>query len=114
MTKKDIKSLATVSFTGNNLDEKKVNRIIKYLNRHDLKQYIKTLKTLEKQKNVYIYLSHKDNNLIISELKQIFKNKNVVTMEDKSLIAGIKVVDNDLVFEQNIKNNLNNLANNLN
>jgi F0F1-type ATP synthase delta subunit len=114
MTNKFIKSLASTSFTGNDINEKIVDRIVKKLSRLELKKYIKALKNLEKQKNIYVYLPNTSDKSIIAKLKQIFKNKNIILREDKSLIAGIKVVDNDIVYEQNIKNNLNNLINHLN
>ena len=36
--------------------------------------------------------------------------KNIQLKEDKSLIAGIKIVDNDLIYESNVKNTLENLV----
>ena len=55
MTKKQIRNLATSSYTENQLDNKKVNRISKILNRSELKQYIKAVKIVEKSKTVTVY-----------------------------------------------------------
>jgi hypothetical protein len=57
MTKKQIRNLATASYTENQLDNKKVNRISKILTRSELKEYIKAVINLEKSKTVTVYSS---------------------------------------------------------
>ncbi len=114
MKNKFIKQLALASYTKNKLDQTKVNKIIKNLTRLELKKYIKAIKNLEKQKVVYVYSSIKLNKLNVQEFKKIFTQKEIVFLEDKSLLAGIKVVNNDLVYENNLSNNFENLINYLN
>ena len=114
MINKLIKQLAVASYTNNKLDQTKVNKIIKNLSRLDLKKYIKAIKNLEKQKVVYVYSSIKLNKLNAQEFKKIFAQKEIVFLEDKSLLAGIKVVNNDIVYENNLSNNFENLVNYLN
>jgi F0F1-type ATP synthase delta subunit len=114
MSNKFIKSLALASYTKELLDEVKIGRIVKKLTRLELKTYIKALKTVEKQKNVYVYLANTADKLITGQLNKLFPDKKIVIKEDKSLIAGIRIVDNDRVYEHNIKNNLNNLVNFIN
>ena len=53
MTKKYIKQIALASYTKAKLDPKKVRRIVRFLTRHNLKQYITELKLLENQKIIY-------------------------------------------------------------
>ena len=55
MTKKQIRNLALASYTNDQLDNKKVNRISKLLTRFELKEYIKTVKNVEKSKTVTVY-----------------------------------------------------------
>ena len=114
MSNKFIKSLALASYTKEQLDEVKIGRIVKKLTRLELKQYIKALKTVEKQTNVYVYLANSAKQLAADQFSKLFPDKKIVIKEDKSLIAGIRIVDNDQVYEQNLKNNLNNLVNFIN
>jgi hypothetical protein len=111
MDKKIIKQLAVASFTNNILDENKVNRIIKYLTRGDLKNYIKALRLIQKSQTVTVFIPNQSYNLIVNDIKKMYPNKTIVTQIDKSLIAGVKIINNDEVFESNIKNNINNLVN---
>lgn len=106
---KFIKKLSLASYTNEKLDEKKVNTIVKKLSKSELKSYIKFLKNLEKQKTVYIYLSKMDTQ-IQNEFDKMFKDKKIIIQEDKSLIAGFKIIDNDIIYEQNIKNNMLNIV----
>jgi len=110
MDKKTIKKLAEASYTNGKLDEKNVNKIAKYLNKSELKMYIKDLKSIEKSQTVYVIVPNLYTNLVVKDIKRMYPNKTVITQIDKSLIAGIKIVNNDEVYESNIKNNLNNLV----
>jgi F0F1-type ATP synthase delta subunit len=110
MESKYIKKLAIASYSKEKLDLNRVNKITKYLSRSDLKEYIRHLKNLEKQKTVYVYLS-KINKQNKNEFDKMFKDKKVILLEDKSLIAGFKILDNDNVYEQNIQNNIKNIIN---
>ena len=108
MNDKFIKKLAIASYTKETLDQSKINRIVKHLSKSELKNYIRNLKNLERQKTVYVYVS-KVTSQIQDEFAKMFKDKKVIVKEDRSLIAGVKVVNNDIIFEQNIKNNMDNL-----
>jgi F0F1-type ATP synthase delta subunit len=115
MTNKQIKQLAQVSYTSGHLDVKKVNRITKLLNRHELKTYLKYLKAFEKAKNVEINLTDiglKTN--LSKELRKLFPDKNVNFIEDPSLIAGLKIVDNDNIYDFSLKNTFKNLVSYIN
>ena len=111
MDKKTIKKLSLASYANHKLDEKKVNRIVKYLNRADLKIYIKALKLIEKSNTVFVFVPNQYSNLIVNDIKKMYPDKTIIAQIDKSLIAGIKIVNNDEVFESNLKNNINNLVN---
>ena len=115
MTTKQIKNLATVSYVGEKLDEKKVTKIVKLLTKTELKRYVKCLKNLEQGKTVKIIMSKLDNkNELTKNLKGVFPNKKLEFIEDKSLIAGIKLVDNDIIYDFNLANTFENLVSYIN
>lgn len=115
MTTKQIKKLAVASYTNELLDLKKINRILKILNRAQLKKYIKFLKSLEKSKTIKVIVSKTDTKSGLSkELKSIFPNKRLEFSEDNSLIAGLKIVDNDNIYDFNLKNTFENLVSYIN
>jgi len=112
MEKKYIKKLALASYTKNELDSKKVKKIAGFLTRNNLKQYIKELKLLESQKTITILtpsFSKKAKNDIKEKFAKIYADKKVIIDNDPSLILGIKVIDNDLIYDLSLKNTLDNL-----
>ena len=109
MDKRLIKKLVLASYSNKILDGKKVNKIVKLLTRAELKMYIKRLKIVEKEKTVIIVLPKISSKKATKEFQSIFPGKQVLLKEDRNLIAGIKIIDNDQVYESNIKNNLNNI-----
>jgi len=111
MTKKQIRSLVSASYTNDQLDQQKINRITKLLNRPELKTYINLLKSFEKSKTLTIYTPHLSTGAFFKkELAKIFVGKKIEIKEDKKLIAGIKIIDNDNVYDFNVRNNLKNLV----
>jgi len=106
MDKKLIKKLAKASYIGNQIDEKSVNRIVPNLNRKQLKEYIKALKNLENKFTVYIDYSNelRENNK--KEIVGLFPNKKVYFKKNADLIMGIKIRENDIVRNINLKNSL--------
>ena len=115
MTTKQIKNLAVASYTSGLLDAKKVNRITKLLNRSELKKYIKFLKSLEQGKTIKVIMAKLDTkNGLSKELKAKFHNKRIEFSEDKSLIAGVKIIDNDNIYDFNLANTFKNLISYIN
>jgi F0F1-type ATP synthase delta subunit len=111
MTSKQIKKLAVASYTGESLDSKKVNRVSKLLTRTELKRYIKFLRSLEQSKTVKVIMSSRDlKSSLEKELKTKFPNKKLEFSEDKSLIAGLKLIDNDIIYDFNLANTFENLV----
>lgn len=115
MTKKIIKKLALESYTKNNLDSKKVDIIIKHLKRSDLKLYIKAIKNYENSRTVTLLLpSISDKISLIKEIKKLFPDKKIVIKRDENLIAGIRIIDSDTVYDFNIQNTLENIVAHIN
>lgn len=101
-----MKQLGMASYTDGNLDQVKVEKIAKLLNRKTLKQYIKALKNYEKQNTVYISLSSDVDKDTQDLLKNLFLKKKKVFKKDEDLLLGIKVANNDLIYETSLKNSL--------
>jgi hypothetical protein len=111
MTKKQIRDLVQASYTGNELDQKKVNRISKLLTRTELKEYVNLVKMFEKSKTLTIYTPSLSAGAFFKKQSvKLFPNKKIEIKEDKKLIAGIKIIDNDNVYDFNVRNNLKNLV----
>jgi len=114
MTKKQIQLLVAESYTKETLDEKKVNRIAKVLNRKDLKTYIRGLKLSEKKRVVTVALPSAS---VYNNTKKIFLDlfpgKTVSFQEDKLLMLGGKIQSNDMVYDFSLKNRLENFINDL-
>lgn len=117
MTRKYIKKLSLASYTKNELDSKKVKRIAGFLTRNNLKQYIKELKLLENQKTITILtpsVGKTAQNNIKKKFAKIYADKKIIIEDDPSLLLGVKVVDNDLIYDLSLKNTLDNLTMHIN
>lgn len=111
MTKKHIKQLVLASYKNNNLDEDTIERIANLLSKKDLKEYITKIKQQEKKQTVMIVLPYMPDIGEQKKITQHFLGKKIMYMIDSSLMVGIKVIDNDLISEYNLKNTLEDVAN---
>lgn len=111
MIRKEIKKLVLASYTNNKLDKKRVDKIVKHLTRSELKNYIKYLKLNEKSKNIVVEVSSLSNKeQIMKNIKKNYPDKNISVIENRKIIAGIKITNNDIIYEANLKNRLENLV----
>lgn len=108
MTTKKIQKLAEKTYLSENLNKGVLNKISTSLGRKKLKEYIKELKNIEKRKLVKIYVPSKKvlTNELENSLKKFFQNKKLSIIEDPSILAGIKIIDNDMVYELNLRDSL--------
>lgn len=106
MNKKQIKLLALKSFIKNNLDYKKVKTFTGKMTRADLRKYINYLKIIEARNSVTITVPDLDKvkKIDLDKVKKLYPNKKIKYLEDESLILGIKIIDNDLIHDYNLKN----------
>lgn len=104
MNSKKINKLVLISYKNNSLDKKKVNRISALLSKSDLKKYINQLKLTEKKKTLII--SSPIDNLDLRRFEKLFPNKKIIFTKDSSLMLGVKIIDNDIVYEFTLKNSL--------
>ena len=110
MTSKMISKLISASYVKGTLDAKKVNKIASILPRADLKVYIRGLKLSEKDKMISLVLPNRNlyNKTLTSGIK-----KRIEVIEDSSLLLGLKIIDNDMVYDLSLKNNLERFVNSL-
>lgn len=109
MSKRDIKKLVVASYSDKTLDKEKVEKIADYLNRRDLKLYISELKSSELQKNVIVTLSQPATQEQAQKIKELFSDKQIIYIIDPDLLVGLRIQDNDKIFELNLESVLNNM-----
>lgn len=102
MKKKIIDKLVSASYSNNFLDQGKVNKISALINKSDLKKYINGLKMVERKKN--LILSSPFDNPDLAKFKKLFPNKQIIFTKDPTLMLGVKIVDNDIIYEFTLKN----------
>lgn len=106
MTKKQIKLLAKASYSKDGLAGRNVTRIADRLTREDLKRYLRALKGIEKQRTVTVVVPGvrlNDRQNIEKKFKELFKDKNIAIQTDPSLIVGLKIINNDLIYELSLR-----------
>ncbi len=109
MNSKKIDKLVKVSYSNNLLNKKRVNRIATLLSKSDLKKYINGLKLAEKKKSL-IVLSPMENP-DLKKFTKLFPNKKILFKKDPSLMLGVQIVDNDIVYEFTLKNSFDKILN---
>lgn len=112
MTKKQIDKLVLESFTGNNLNLKKVEKVALQISRKDLKSYIRALKDWQRRNSIDIIATNEKykKNLNHEMVKKIFPKKKIIYSIDPTLITGMRIVDADMVYDFNLKNTLENIV----
>lgn len=114
MTRRQIKLLAQASYVRNNLDSIKCNKIADKLTREDFKRYLRILKTIEREKTVTVIvpemtLGEKQN--VEKRFGSMFKDKRIQVETDQSLVVGLKIIDNDLVYELSLRDTISRINN---
>lgn len=109
MTKKQLENLVLQSYSKDLLDERKVAAFASLLTRFQLKQYIKELKNSESQKTVNVMLSYLPTKEQQEMISRLFPGKTIKYEIDSNLLVGIKIINNDDVFDLNLKDTLDNL-----
>ncbi|MBF8250087.1 MAG: hypothetical protein HW400_688 [Candidatus Levybacteria bacterium] len=109
MNSKKIDKLITISYKGSNLDQKKVNKITSLISKSDLKKYINGLKLVESKKSLII--SSPGNDQDLRKFGKIFPNRKIVFQKDPTLLLGVRIADNDLVYDFTLKNSLDRIIN---
>lgn len=106
MKKKQIQQLVTASYKKEELDAEKVNNIASQLDRTEIKEYIKALKSFENKNSVTITLPRLPEEEEKKKFSSLFPEKKIVYNIDPSLLVGVKIKDNDLITEISLKDTL--------
>ena len=109
MNRKNIKTLAIASYSKGNLDKRIVNKIANLLSRKELRYYINVLKSLERKKTLIVSISTKKS-FFKTELSKVYPGKKIIFEYDPSLLAGVRIINDDLIYEMSIKNTLERIA----
>ncbi|MDO8658669.1 MAG: hypothetical protein Q7K55_08050 [Candidatus Levybacteria bacterium] len=110
MTKEQIKELVFKSYIKNKLDESRVDLAANKLNRKSLKEYIRALKKFESKNTIIVSVPHMPEQNEIKILSDLFTGKKIVYNIDPAILVGIKLVEDDLIYDYNLKNTLENMA----
>lgn len=107
MNRSQIKKLALSSYKNDKLDLKRIDEIVDILKKSELKQFIKDLKTIEKKKSIIVVLPNEENKSFYEkELKKVYGDRKITYQYDPELVLGIKIIDNDLIYEYNLKDTI--------
>ena len=106
MKKRLLKQLVLESYDKGHLLEDKVLAIANQLDRKELKQFIGALKQSEKLRTVFVDMPFDGTDEDMKSLQSLFPDKKIVLRTDKTLMAGMRIVNNDDIFEMNLKHNL--------
>ena len=103
--KRLMKQLVQISYQNGVLHAETVEKIAGKLTRNELKVYIRGLKDQEKRSTVYveapITLSAEEE----KNIESLF-GKKVVSRKNPELLLGLKITDEDDVYNMNLKTNL--------
>lgn len=108
MNRKTLKQLVIESYSEGDLDPQKVNKIADLLSRDELRLYIRALKNWDRQTKIVLHVPREtnDNGLSLKTLQDVFPDKKISVSLDPSLLLGMKLQNNDDLFEISLKNTL--------
>ncbi len=106
MNKKKIKQLADISFVNKKLNTDTVEKITEKLNSKEFREYIKALKRVLAKTNVYIESASELDAKDKKSFEELYKNKTLVFRINPELIMGIRIIEDDMVYNLNIENSI--------
>src|SRR5258708_29893413 len=104
MTKKEVKKIALLSFADSDIDVRKVKRFTQTMNRRELRQYVRFLKLIDSQKKIKILTPIKEDLDLKNRISRIFPKKRIIFEEDPSILLGIRIINNDILYDFNLEN----------
>lgn len=115
MKKKEIKAVALKSFVRNNLNPKKVKLFASKMTRKQLRDYVKYLKFYDAKNKITIVVPRLDmvKKTDLRIFTKFYADKKVIFKEDPSLLLGIRIINNDLVYDLNLKDSFENIMQNI-
>ncbi len=109
MNRGTLKKLVLESYDDGELDPQKVNKIADLLSKSELKLYIKALKNWEKEHSIIIDMP-RENVVYQEQIQTLFPDKKVVMQFDPTLLLGMKLQENDDIYEMSLKKTLNKIT----
>ncbi len=106
MNNDQLENLANLSYTGDSLDEKTVSAVADRLKRGNLKRYIKELRMRENKNRVIVTLPFQPDENDKKRFGDIFAGKNILFNIDQSLLMGVQIINNDIIYNLNLKDSL--------
>lgn len=106
VNKRLMKQLVIASYTDGVLDQDNVTKIASLLKSGELKIYLKALKYAEKKSTVMVETPFPTDTESKKAIQGVFKDKRIMYNVDPSLLLGMKIVDNDDVYDLSLKNKL--------
>jgi F0F1-type ATP synthase delta subunit len=106
MKKLMIRKLALSCYKNDRLNEAETLKVANLLTHHDLKQFIKVIKSEEDKRTATITSAKALAGADKKTVEEIFTGKTVHFQTDPSLLTGLKVQNADMIYEQSLKNTL--------
>ena len=106
-----IKQLAKNSFSDKKLDSKKVFGIVERLTRRQLKEYIAQLKRYILENTVIVETAYPVSVQSKKLFEETYKEKNIEYINNKELMVGVKIYENDIITSKNLRDTLENVKN---
>lgn len=111
MTKRVLQQLVLASYHKNTLQADIAEKISNLLSKKDLKAYIRALKLMEQKHKISVATPDtKLYNTAKKSLEEIFPNKEITLTEDDSLLLGMQVVANDMIYDMSLKQELHSIV----
>jgi F0F1-type ATP synthase delta subunit len=100
--KNKLKTLAQQSYKDGKLDQETVQFIADRLSRKDLKQYISLLKEAELKRQVFVTSAEELSKEDLGKVQKLYPGMEIVSSVDKSMISGVRIVENNKEYEINL------------
>ncbi|MEK7092114.1 MAG: F0F1 ATP synthase subunit delta [Patescibacteria group bacterium] len=114
MTKAYLKKLVELTYDKKQqINQAHAETIASLLKRADLKKYLNTLKRVETKRTVTISSAVPLSSQQEQDFAKEFLDKTIQYRVDPTLMVGIEVTDNDIVYNNNLKQRFTSLAQHL-
>lgn len=105
--------LAKLSFTDNSLNQQKADIIVAKLKRKDARAYIRALRLHESYMSVNVLLPYPADQTLGKKLQIHFPDKKIVYTIDKSVLAGMRIIENDILYDYSLEAKVDRLIKNM-
>ncbi len=113
MNKSDIKKIANLSISNGVLNRNVTSYVLKNLGRQELILYLRFIKRIISENSVRVQSQETLTPIMKSLIEQKFKNKDIYYEVDENVGEGIKVIENDTVFDFTLNGYMDTALNNL-